>query len=302
MNDHVKQHYIPQFIIKNFCNTNEKTFYYDISNKKIVLKASNEIFEEQYLYEYMQNNNERSNIIESELSKFESVAASAIKPFLTQYSVSIDFEKTELIKYFFFIMMMRSKFMFSTYNKELLKYNQRSFPDITEKELDDFYKKNLEKLIKCRTIMDVVKDKTIDKQFVQQAFSILVTKHLVLFQPEGKLEFVLGDAYSIGLEQKIHPLDLFNRMSLVSLIFPISYKRAIGLVDTYDEFHDIFRQFKIKNKDWYKEPKEFGVGRRLIELKYMNDEDVANINNAILQNSKDGICFRSERKCGLKFS
>ena len=63
----------------------------------------------------------------------------------------------------------------------------------------------------------------------------------------------------------------------------------------------MLKQFKIKNKDWYNEPKEFGVGK-LIELKYMNDEDVANINNAILQNSKDGICFRSERKCGLKFS
>ena len=149
--------------------------------------------------------------------------------------------------------------------------------------------------------MDVVEDKTINKQFVQHAIFMLTTKHLVLFQPEGKLEFVLGDVYPIGFCQRIHPLDLFNRMSLVSLIFPISYKRAIGLVDTYDEFHDKIKQFKIKNKDWYNEPKEFGVGK-LIELKYMNDEDVANINNAILQNSKDGICFRSERKCGLKFS
>lgn len=298
MNDHVKQYYIPQFIIKNFCKSDEKTYYYSISNKNVTQKLPKEIFEENYLYEYSQDKKENINKIELDLAKFETEVGNVIKQFLTKYSVSVSFEESEMLKYFFFIMILRSKFMLSSHNKEILEFNQQKFPDITERELDEFYKNNLEKLVNCRTLMDI--DETINTQFIQYAATMLIGKHLVLFECGDKLEFVLGDAYPIALGQKITPLDIFNRMSLVSLIFPISYKRAIGLVDTYDEFHAMLRHFKIKNKDWYGEPKKFGTGM-LIELKYLNDEDVAYINKGILKNSREGVCFRSERKCGLDF-
>lgn len=298
MNDHVKQHYIPQFIIKNFCKSDEKTYYYSISNKNATQKLPKEIFEENYLYEYSQDKKENINKIELDLAKFETDVSNAIKPFLTNYSVSVSFEQAEMIKYFFLIMILRSKFMLSTYNKEILEFNQQKFPDITERELDEFYKSNLEKLVNCRTLMDI--DETINTQFIQYAATMLIGKHLVLFECGDKFEFVLGDAYPIALGQKITPLDIFNRMSLVSLIFPISYNRAIGLVDTYDELHAMLRHFKIENKDWYDEPKKFGTGM-LIQLKYLTDEDVAYINKGILKNSREGLCFRSERKCGLDF-
>ena len=297
MNVHVRQHYIPQFIIKNFCKTDNKTYYFDVSNKSIAQKFPNEIFEENYLYEYSQDKKENLNKIELDLAKFETEVGNVIKQFLTNYSVSVSFEESEMLKYFFFIMILRSKFMLSSHNKEILEFNQQSFPDITEKELDEFYKKNLEKLVNCRTLMDI--NETINTQFIQYAAMMLVNKHLVLFECGDKLEFVLGDAYPIALGQKIHPI---NIMSLVSLIFPISYNRAIGLVDTYDEFHSMLRRSKISNKDWYDEPKRFGVDRYLIQLKYLNDEDVAYINKGILNNSREGVCFRSERKCGLEFA
>lgn len=298
MNEHIKQHYIPQFIIKNFCKTDKKTYYFDVSSKSITQKFPNEIFEENYLYEYSQDEKENTNKIELDLAKFETEVGNVIKQFLTNYSVSVSIEESEMLKYFFFIMILRSKFMLSSYNKEIFEFNQQKFPDITERELDEFYKNNLEKLVNCRTLMDI--NEAINTQFIQYAATMLIGKHLVLFECGDKLEFVLGDAYPIALGQKITPLDIFNRMSFVSLIFPISYKRAIGLVDTYDEFHAMLRNFKIKNKDWYDEPKKFGTGM-LIQLKYLTDEDVAYINKGILKNSREGLCFRSERKCGLDF-
>lgn len=297
MNDHIKQHYIPQFIIKNFCKTDKKTYYYNLLDKRITQKYPNEIFEEKYLYEYSQDKKENINKIELDLARFESEVSNSIKPFLTNSNVSLSFEESEKIKYFFFIMILRSKFMLSSYNKEILEFNQQSIPDINEKELDEFYKSNLEKLVNCRTLMEL--DETINIQFIKYAIMMLINKHLVLFESGDKLEFVLGDAYPIALAQKINPLDIFNLMSLVRLIFPISHNRAIGLVDTYDEFHSALRTYKIMNKDWYDEPKKFGTGR-LIQLKYLNDEDVKYINKGILENSRDGICFRSERKCGLE--
>lgn len=298
MNNHVKQHYIPQFIIKNFCKTDKKTYYFDVSNKSITQKFPNEIFEEKYLYEYSQDKKGNINKIELDLAKFEMEVGNVIKQFLTNYSVSVSFEESEMLKYFFFIMILRSKFMLSSYNKEIFEFNQQKFPDITERELDEFYKNNLEKLVNCRTLMDI--NEAINTQFIQYAATMLIGKHLVLFECGDKLEFVLGDAYPIALGQKIYPFDFFNWMSLVSLIFPISYNRAIGLVDTYDELHAMLRHFKIKNKDWYDEPKKFGTGM-LIQLKYLTDEDVVYINKGILKNSREGLCFRSERKCGLDF-
>lgn len=71
MNDHVKQHYIPQFIIKNFCKTDKKTYYYNSTNKTITQKFPNEIFEEKHLYEYSQGKKVSINKIELELAKFE---------------------------------------------------------------------------------------------------------------------------------------------------------------------------------------------------------------------------------------
>lgn len=252
------------------------------------------------MYEYSQDKKGNINKIELNLAKFETEVGNVIKQFLTNYSVSVSFEESEMLKYFFFIMILRSKFMLSSYNKEILEYNQQRFSDITEKELDEFYKNNLEKLVNCRTLMDI--NEAINTQFIQYAATMLIGKHLVLFECGDKLEFVLGDAYPIALGQKIHPLDIFNRMSLVSLIFPISYNRAIGLVDTYDEFHSMLRHSKISNKDWYDEPKRFGTDRYLIQLKYLHDEDVAYINKGALKNSRDGVCFRSERKCGLELT
>ena len=173
MNNHVKQHYIPQFIIKNFCKTDKKTYYFDTANKSITQKFPNEIFEEKYLYEYSQDKKENINKIELDLAKFETDASYVLKQFLTNNNVSVSFEESEMIKYFFFIMILRSKFMLSSYNKEILEYNQQSFPDITEKELDEFYKENLEKLVNCRTLMDI--NETINTQFIQYAAMMILT-------------------------------------------------------------------------------------------------------------------------------
>lgn len=65
--DHIKQHYIPQFIIRSFCN-DDKVFYYDKKNKRLVRRWPKEIFEEENLYKYIEYNKEDSNKIEKDLA------------------------------------------------------------------------------------------------------------------------------------------------------------------------------------------------------------------------------------------
>lgn len=297
--EHVKQHYIPQFIIKRFCKTDGKTYYYDKSSKKIEQKKSNEIFEEDNLYKYLYENKADPNIIEKDLAEFERIASELIKPFRENDSVGINYENDKMLKYFFFIMMLRSKFMTATYNDAIFKHNKKS--GLTAAELDEFYKKNLGRLVKCRSLEEAILDDKIDKQFIRYAINIMLgtaDKHLVLFESDVKIDFILGDVYPIGIAQSIHYLDFFGAMSLTCLVYPISYNRAIALVDTYSEFHEKIRQLKINNKNWYDVPEKWGQGY-LVRCNFLTDEFVSRINKAIFDGSIDGVCFRSGRKTGL---
>lgn len=294
--DHIKQHYIPQFIIRKFCTSDDIVYYYDKKNKNIAKKRSNEIFEEKNLYKYLYENVDDPNIIEKDLAEFESVAAEVIKPFRENYSVSLIYKNNEMLKYFFFIMMFRSKFMTATYNKAILDHNKRT--KLSAGELDEFYKQNLGRLVRHRSLEEAVMDKSVNQQFIRYAIDILfgaTNKHIVLFESDEKTDFILGDVYPIGLAQLIN---FFGVMSLTCLIFPISYNRAIALVDTYSEFHDNIKQFKTKNKKWYEEPKKFGEGY-LIQCNYLTGGFVNRINKAIFDGSIDGVCFRSGRRTGL---
>lgn len=298
-NEYIKQHYIPQFVIRGFCKSDSKTYYYDKKSGNIEQKYANEIFEEKYLYKYLFKDCSDPNIIEKDLSEFERVASEIIKKFRENDSIGLNYKDNELLKYFFFVMMLRSKYMTATYNKDIFEHNKKT--KLSAAELDEFYKENLGKFAKYRCLDEVLNDNEINKQFICYAISVIfgtTEKHFVLFQSGEKTDFVLGDAYPIGMRQSVNPLDVFNRCALTCLIFPVSYNKAIALVDTYSEFHDNIRYSKIKNKDWYEKPKKFGEGY-LIEKKYLTNEYTVAINKSILDGSKDGVCFRSDRRTGL---
>ena len=129
-----RQHYIPQFIIRKFCKSDGKVYYYDKSNNSINQKWPKQIFEETNLYKYLYNNEEDPNIIEKDLSKFESDAARLIRPFIENCSVGLSYDDNELLKYFLFIMMFRSKYMTATYNKDIFNHNKKC--NLSAEEMD----------------------------------------------------------------------------------------------------------------------------------------------------------------------
>ena len=291
-----RQHYIPQFIIKRFCKSDGKVYYYDKGNNSIKQKSPKQIFEENNLYKYLYKNEEDPNIIEKDLSKFESDAARLIEPFRKNCSVGLSYDDNESLKYFLFIMMFRSKYMTATYSKDIFNHNKKC--NLSAEEMDEFYKQNLGRLVKCRSLEEAITDDKIDKQFIRYAVDIVfgnTDKHLVLFAINGETEFILGDVYPTGMGQIINR---FMVPSLTCLVYPISCNRAIALVDTYSELHGKLKQLKIKNIKWYKEPKKFGQGY-LIECNYLTDDFVVRINKSIFDGSLDGVCFKNGETTGL---
>lgn len=173
-NDHIKQHYIPQFIIRKFCKSDGKLYYYNKKNKSIVVKSPNEIFEEKNLYKYKFGSKNDPNIIEKDLAEFERVASEIILPFRENYSVSLNYKNNELLKYFFFIMMFRSKFMTATYNQNIFEHNKKT--NLTAEELDEFYKQNLGKLVRHRSLENAV----LDKEIINNLLDMQLVLYMVL--------------------------------------------------------------------------------------------------------------------------
>lgn len=107
----IRHHYIPQFILKNFCFPDKNhLFYFDMDISQIVVKEPREIFMVRNLYRDEINNPDEPVKIEKDIARFESEIAKIIKGrFLKADEMSITLEEDEKLKLFFAIMAFRSK-------------------------------------------------------------------------------------------------------------------------------------------------------------------------------------------------
>ena len=74
----VRHHYIPQFLLRNFCFDDRKhLFYYDKKASETSKRKTQEIFMVKNLYRDDINNSENPTKIESDMARFESEVAPA---------------------------------------------------------------------------------------------------------------------------------------------------------------------------------------------------------------------------------
>lgn len=104
----IRHHYIPQFILRNFCDEKGYVNYFDKTTNKITLREPSDIFMEKNLYRDEINYAENPTKIETDLARFESDISQIIKEkFLVGDKVILT-KEDEQIKLFFFIMGFRS--------------------------------------------------------------------------------------------------------------------------------------------------------------------------------------------------
>ena len=161
-NKPVKHHYIPQFILRNFLNDNDKLYYYNKSDENTIEDYTSNIFMEKNLNKDEINNKDNPMWIEEELSYFEIKVAPIIKKFNTENEIVILPEDIFKLRIFLFIMMFRSKHV----RDEFLRFNENDieiyklFQDFENAE--DLWKKNLAALTQCKNINDIKKFKDIN--------------------------------------------------------------------------------------------------------------------------------------------
>ena len=295
----VRHHYIPQFILRNFACDNDKelAYYYDKESQSTSQREIQEVFMERNLYRDEINYADVPVQIEYDLSKYEGEVAKLIKAkFLDKRKIELTEEEDSMLKLFFAIMSFRNinaKEQFSDKASKEFKDFYKYFQE--NEDLEDFWKRNLGHLVKCRSMQDVANHTEIDppiKDFMRRDTYGLLGRYVIIVESRAGENFILGDCY---------PLIIFGHRRLLPLydISPISPNRAIIFANT--EAVAEARDVLMLRPGIFDLPEISENGNCTIVTKRLLLEEVQFINREIEKNSHTGFIFSKSEQKGLEF-
>lgn len=307
-NEPKKHHYIPQFILSNFCNENGQLNYWNINDSKLEKRNTLSVFMKKNMYRDELNHAENPVIIENQFSYFEDEIARLINDKILTDSNYIILTRNELekLRVFLTLFSFRSSFRMKQYEENnfdnatrtiLLKYQQ-------DGNFKDLWKKELYELTLCRTYEDIENNPKIDP-IIKQDFLNDYKGYYISFADARGGEFVLSDIFPTS---ELYPLPQPFGLHL-HYLFPISPTRMLILNHVMFKkesknilkFADMLKVSKIKeyipepkvkyiNSQWIHDPKdEFSYN--CIKV-YSND--VIYINCLNLNEARTGIIFKNK--------
>lgn len=293
-NEPIRHHYIPQFILKNFCfDGMGHLYFFDKQNEEISIKDVKEIFMERNLYRDGINNIDPVKI-KKDLSRFENEVSHIIKAkILNNNEVVLSTAEDEKLKMFFAIMGFRSKNTNDRFGDNATKESRQFYSHYQKNgDLLDFWKRNLGYLVNCRSLKDVMEHDKIDdpiKLFFRRDVFGLTGLYFVVAERRECSSFIIGDAYPVVVKG-ILPNGL--QMHLYS-IFPISDKRVLMLVSNGADFAP--REVIKFRKCVLVQPKIDLIENTLTtRVKRLYQEEVEYINSLILKEAREGIAFKNK--------
>ena len=288
----IRHHYIPQFILRNFaCDTDRKVAcYYDKESQSVSERQIREVFMERNFYRDEINCKDKPVQIEQDLSVYEREVAELIKSkFLDKRKIELTAEEDSMLKLFFAIMSFRNvnaKEQFSDKAskefKDFYKYFQGN------EDLEDFWKRNLGHLVKCRSMQDVANHTEIDppiKLFMRRDTYSIFGKYIIVVEPKNGNGFILGDCYPLVFTGDYLRLPLYD-------VCPISSKRAIIFASR--GIDHIPRDVLVLRPGVFDLPEISENGNYTIVTKRLLLEEVQFINREIEKNSHKGFIFYKE--------
>ena len=284
----IRHHYIPQFILRNFaCDSDRKVAcYYDKESQSVSKCEIREVFMERNFYRDEINCKDKPVQIEHDLSVYEREVAELIKAkLLDKRKIELTKEEDSMLKLFFAIMSFRNinaKEQFSDKAskefKDFYKYFQGN------EDLEDFWKRNLGYLVKCRSMQDVANHTEIDppiKWFMLRDTNSLLGKYIIVVEPkEG--DFILVDCCPLVFIGDYLRLPLYD-------VCPISPNRAIIIASRGVD--NTPRDVLTLRPGVFDFPEISEDGNCTIVTKRLLLEEVQFINREIEKNSHKGFIF-----------
>lgn len=296
----IRHHYIPQFILRNFCfNDREDLFYFNKENSKTFIKSTRDVFMVRNLYRDEINNPDEPTKIEKDMARFESEASRIITGrFLDRDEISITLEEDEKLKLFFAIMSFRSRITSNKFGISASDEN-RVFYSRYQKDgnLSDFWKRNLGNLVNCRSLKEVWDHKGIDdpiKVFFQRDTLGYFGLYFVVVERRGPIDFIISDAYPTI----INGVTDWKLELMLYSIFPISPDRTILL--TANGACGAPKNVVVFSNEVLRRPK-LNQDRKSITIRTRKiyENEVRYVNSALMDEAQEGIAFRDKNRVVL---
>lgn len=293
MNEPRHHHYIPQFILRNFCQENSRSlFYYDVAEKTTAKKDVKDIFAHRDLYRDEINNPEDRMKIERDFGIFEGEIAKIIKDrFLSQPEIVINRDEDEKIRLFFALMGFRSYNVKKAFSENASLSNKKLYSNYQKNmDLPDFWKRNLGQLVNCRSLGEIMENTVIDdpiKKFMCRDISGYFGRYISIVESPDSCEFVISDTYPLEIRGCLSDgvqLEMYS-------VYPLSARRALisvceGAASTPEGIRKlreciILSPIRMENQS------------QKIRVKKLYEEEVGYLNQEIITNAKIGVAFKN---------
>ncbi len=309
MNEPKRHHYIPQFILKNFCFDNKKhVSFFDKRTKQISVLETCNVFMSPHLYRDEINSPDDPVKLEKDFARFENEISRIIKSkFLDGDSITLNMEEDAKLRLFFAIMGFRAKKTRDLFAKGLSKESKdlyaRSQPDLN---FLDLWKRNLGYIVNCRSIQEIICHPEIDEHlkifFERDTFGI-AGMYFAVADCEGCDEFIIGDCYPVVVIGDVlkPPIQKFGKQPLkihMYSVFPVSPNRVIFMMSNgVDNTPRGVLGFRAGVATL---PKMNEDGTYTIRTKELYPEEVKFLNAMIFKEAKEGVICKSSN-CGYLY-
>ena len=295
----IRHHYISQFLLRKFCNSEGYLCYCEKNSLNITDKKPEEVFMVRNLYRDTINNSDDPVQIEKDFSIFEREASEIIHRFMTESEITITIEEEEKLKLFFALMGIRSKGAAEKFSHGLSDDSKKFYSVYQENgDFSDFWKRNLSLLVKCRSYNEVKNNPEIEepiKIFMRRDASGFAGLHFVIAEKRGKEDFIIGDSYPVEVSGLLNG----NKAREYS-IFPISSDRVLFMADNFLDMAWNNKKLSDFERELKSTPPRSKDGKTVrYHVKKIYESDVKLINAITFDGAEDGLAFKDRAKVSL---
>lgn len=289
----IRHHYIPQFILKNFCFEDRRLHYFDKQTGCISVKDTRDVFMVRNLYRDEINCTADPVKIEKDLADYEREVAPIIKErFLTEREIFLTKEEDAKLRLFFAIMGFRARSTKLCFGEEISKQSKKFYKQYqADGNILDFWKRNLGYVVQCRSLEEVLNHPHIDDPiktfFLRDTFGYF-GRYIAVVETNEENTFVIGDTYPVvisGILDNGLPLIMYE-------IFPISSNRVVFMANNGVQGTPkgvlVLREFLFQPPKYIKE-----TNMLRIRVRKLCTNEIQHINREVAKNASQGFAFRS---------
>lgn len=298
-NPHVRQHYIPQFILRNFCcdDKRENVNFYNAVTKEVSTQYVSNVFMERYLY----SEEKMSLTTEEYLAKFETEEAPQFKPLCNNTEILLTFDEYERLKLFLSLLAFRSKNIKEQF-KNMSAASKASYGVRNEDELCSLWLNNVKLISQCRSIKEVCASSDINPILKLFWLHEFMGFYMCLLERRGSVDFVISDCYPTVMNGEVELPDGRQFNIPLYYFFPISSDRMLVLVSNHiSEVPTIVSTLDVKKT--LKQPRETIDGKHLMfRAVKIYEAEVEWINEMIIKNANSGVVIKDLNRGSVHFN